>query len=167
MIYQSGHITQLHDLSRFDSGNEVLDGWLRGSAITADRMGTARTYVWTAAENSVVVGYFSLCPHEVRRDALPSKLTHGAPYAIPAILLARLALDRSLQGQGLGSSLLLDALSRASEAVAIVGGRLVVVDAIDDQAERFYEHHGFRPAPSRPMRLFRKVSDIAAAVGSG
>ena len=125
-------------------------------------MGTARTYVWTG--ETVVIGYFSLCPHEVRRDELPSKLAHGAPHSIPAILLARLALARCLQGQGLGASRMLDALVRATNAIDIVGGRLIVVDANDDKARRFYLHHGFRPAPSQPARLFRKASDVAAAV---
>lgn len=129
-------------------------------------MGTARSYVWTGTDN-IVVGYFSLCPHEVRRDVLPSALAHGSPYAVPAILLARLALDASLHGKGLGTDLLLDALTRAAEAVEIVGGRLIVVDALDEQAARFYEHHGFRAAPSRPARLFRKASDVAAAVRVG
>lgn len=162
-MYRSGRIAAAHDLSALRSGNETLDGWLRNAALTADAMGTARTYVWTDADGTVV-GYFSLCPHEVRRDVLPAAFAHESPYAVPAILLARLALDVSLQGRGLGTDLVLDALSRAAEAVEIVGGRLIVVDAIDADAARFYEHHGFHAVPSRPARLFRKVSDVAAAV---
>lgn len=163
-MYRSGRIAAAHDLSALRSGNETLDGWLRNAVLTADAMGTARTYVWTGVDGTVV-GYFSLCPHEVRRDVLPAALfAHGSPYAVPAILLARLALDVSLQGRGLGTDLLLDALSRAAEAVEIVGGRLIVVDAIGADAARFYEHHGFSAVPSRPARLFRKASDVAAAV---
>lgn len=162
-VYRSGRITAAHDLTCFQSENEALDGWLKTAALTADAMGTARTYVWTGSDD-VVVGYFSLCPHEVRRDAVPSALAHGSAHSVPAILLARLALDVSLHGQGVGTDLLLDALSRATEAVDIAGGRLIVVDAIDEQAARFYEHHGFRAAPSYPARLFRKASDVAAAV---
>ncbi len=164
-VYLSERIAARHDLAGFACGDETLDHWLAGSALTADAMGTARTYVWS--ENNVVVGYFSLCPHEARRDELPSKLSHGAPHSIPAILLARLALDRSLHGQGLGASLLLDALTRATDAIEIAGGRLIVVDAIDESARNFYEHHGFRAAPSRPARLFRKASDVAAVLRSG
>ncbi len=152
-------------MAGFACGNMTLDNWVRDAALTADAMGTARTYVWT--DENVVVGYFSLCPHEVRRDELPSKLAHGAPHGIPAILLARLALDRSVHGQGLGASLLLDALARATSAIDIVGGRLIVVDAIDEPARHFYQHHGFRFAPSRPARLFRKASDVAAALRGG
>jgi GNAT superfamily N-acetyltransferase len=161
-VYLSERIAVRHDLAGFASDGQTLDHWLAGSALTADAMGTARTYVWT--EQNVVVGYFSLCPHEVRRDELPSKLSHGAPHSIPAILLARLALDRRLHGQGLGASLLLDALGRATDAIEIAGGRLIVVDAINEPARRFYEHHGFRAAPTRPARLFRKASDVTAAL---
>lgn len=163
-MYRSGRLAAAQDLTRFRSGNDTLDGWLRRAAVTADAMGTARTYVWIGSDD-IAVGYFSLCPHEVRRDVLPSGFAHGSPYTVPAILLARLALDISLHGKGLGTDLLLDALSRAAAAVEIVGGRLIVVDAIDEQAVRFYEHHGFRAAPSRPARLLRKASDIAAAIG--
>ncbi len=158
----SERIASAHDLAGFACGDHTLDRWLAASALAADAMGTARTYVWS--ENSAVVGYFSLCPHEVRRDELPAKLGHGAPHSIPAILLARLALDRRLHGHGLGASLLLDALTRATDAIEIAGGRLIVVDAIDEPARRFYEHHGFHAAPTRPARLFRKASDVAAAL---
>jgi GNAT superfamily N-acetyltransferase len=162
-VYLSQRIAARHDPAGFACGNATLDHWLRTAALTADAMRTARTYVWT--NENVVIGYFSLCPHEVRRDELPSKLGHGAPHSIPAILLARLALDRGLHGHGLGASLLLDALGRAADAIEIAGGRLIVVDAIDEPARRFYEHHGLRPAPSQPARLFRKASDVAATLG--
>jgi GNAT superfamily N-acetyltransferase len=81
------------------------------------------------------------------------------------VLLARLALDRSLQGQGLGGELLLDALSRAVQASEIAAARLMVVDAIDDSAAAFYEHHGFVLVPGNRQRLVQKMSDIAAALG--
>lgn len=161
-MYLSERIAARHDAVAFACGNATLDDWLQRAALTADAMGTARTYVWL--DENVVVGYFSLCPHEVRRDQLPSRLSHGAPHSIPAILLARLALDQRLHGQGLAASLLLDALGRPAEAIEIAGGRLIVVDAIDERARRFYERHGFRSAPSRPARLFRKASDVAAAL---
>jgi GNAT superfamily N-acetyltransferase len=164
-VYLSERIAAGHELAAFACGEATLDRWLQSAALTADAMGIARTYVWT--RENAVIGYFSLCPHEVRRDELPSTLGHGAPRSIPAILLARLALDRRLHGQGLGSSLLLDALIRATDAIQIAGGRLIVVDAIDEPARRFSEHHGFRAAPSRPARLFRKASDVTAALRDG
>jgi GNAT superfamily N-acetyltransferase len=112
-----------------------------------------------------VVGYFSLCPHELRREALTRRLGHGAPESIPSILLARLALDAQLHGQRLGTQLLVDALTRAVAAVAATGGRLIVVDAIDEAAATFYEHHGFQRLPAAPHRLVIKASDAARSLG--
>ena len=80
------------------------------------------------------------------------------------MLLARLALDRALHGQGLGGELLLDALSRAVQASEVAAARLVVVDAIDEAAARFYEHHGFTAVPGNRQRLVQRISDIAAAL---
>jgi hypothetical protein len=77
-----------HDLAGFVCGSATLDRWHLGAALTAEATAAARNYVCT--DEDLVVGYFSLCPHEVRRDELPSRLGHGAPQSIPAILLARL-----------------------------------------------------------------------------
>jgi GNAT superfamily N-acetyltransferase len=154
-----------HQLERFSSGQHALDVWLQRHAGHAQSMRTARTFVWHTGDQ-VVVAYFSLAAHLVVRADLPPKVGRGAPDAIPAVLLARLALDRSLQGRGLGGSLLLDALSRAVAASEVAAARLVVVDAIDEAAAAFYEHHGFIAVPGNRQRLVQKISDIAAALGS-
>jgi len=152
-----------HDLERFDSGVEPLDRWLRTSAAQAQRMRTARTFVWHE-DGAQVVAYVSLAAHLVVRAELPKRVARGSPDAIPALLLARLALDRRLHGQGLGGELLWDALSRACAAADIAAARVVVVDAIDADAAAFYGHHGFTAVPDNPNRLVQKVSDIAAAL---
>ncbi len=161
--YRSEHLSAHHELERFDSGNETLDVWLRRAARHAEAANTGRTFVWVEPSSPGVVGYFTLAAHLVRRDDVPKSVGHGSPDAIPAILLARLALHRSLQGRGLGSQLLLDALERAVDASARAAARLVVVDAIDDQAAAFYERYGFRARPG-PRHLVRKASEVAAAL---
>lgn len=161
--FVSERIRADHVLGWFSCGQPVLDRWLAQNARTADLAGTARTFAW--ADDGVVVAYFSLCPHEVRRAVLPRRIGRGAPDAVPAILLARLALDSSLQGQGLGESLLIDALERARAAVSAAGGRLIVVDAIDGDAAHFYEHYGFLRCPDVPLRLVRKASDVLRSLG--
>lgn len=98
-----------------------------------------------------------MCPHEIRRDTLQKKFRHGDQFVIPAILLARLALDADLQGRGLGRQLLVDALQRAIVGVHAVGGRYIVVDAIDDDAASFYAHFGFVRTPQQ-FRLVMKAS---------
>lgn len=110
-----------------------------------------------------MVAYYTIVAHLIVRQDLPRPLAHGSPAQIPAVLLARLALDRTLQRLGLGGVLLAEALSRIVAATQIVAARFVVVDAIDDGAARFYAHHGFRPVPGS-QRLVQKVGDIAAAL---
>jgi len=84
---------------------------------------------------------------------------------IPAVLLAKLALAEQLHGQGLGTELLRVALETILAAAKKVGGRLVVVDAIDADARRFYVHHDFRPLPNDDRRLVIKLSSVAKALG--
>jgi predicted N-acetyltransferase YhbS len=126
-------------------------------------MRTAQTFVWHRGDG-VVRAYFSLAAHLVVRATVPVRVGRGAPDAIPAILLARLALDRSLHGTGLGGELLWDALARSVAASEIAAARVIVVDAIDEDAAAFSRHHGFQPSPANPLRLVQKVSDVAAAL---
>jgi GNAT superfamily N-acetyltransferase len=162
--FVSETLADQHLLEKFASGSSALDAWLQRHARHAQSTRTARTFVWHTGDQ-VVVAYFSLAAHLVVRAELPPKIGRGAPDAIPALLLARLALDRSLHGQGLGGELLLDALSRAVQASDVAAARLVVVDAIDEAAASFYEHHGFVAVPGNPQRLVQKINDIAAALG--
>jgi predicted GNAT family N-acyltransferase len=155
-----------HVLAHFRCGNELLDSWLKDSAINADRSGTGRTYVWLD-DRGEVVAYFTLAPHLIRRSELPSSVGRGAPDVIPAVLLARLALAQRLQGtpERYGGTLLADALSVAVEAIAKAGGRIIVVDAMNDAARSFYIHHGFVEVPEVHGRLVIKASDAARSLG--
>ena len=152
-----------HDLSAFASGVDALDAWLTRSASHAQAMKTAQTFVWHSG-NGVVVAYFSLAAHLVVRASLPSKIGRGSPDAIPAVLLARLALDRTLHGGGLGGELLWDALSRACAASEIAAARIIVVDAYDDRAADFYRRYGFVAVAENQLRLVQKTSDVTAAL---
>lgn len=149
-------------LGEFDSGRPELDRWLVEHALDAGVRRTARTFVWHRGDG-VVVAYYSLTAHLLQREELPHALGRGGPRQIPAVLLARLALNQSLQGQGLGAALLAEALQRVVAVTETVAARFVVVDAIDEPAAGFYEHHGFRRIPGT-RRLVQKVSDIAAAL---
>lgn len=159
----STRLTADHDTSSFVSGADDLDDWLRRSALNSDAAGNSRTWVWAPSGKSVVA-YYSLAPHVVRREDMPKKVARGSMRDIPSILLARLALTESLHGRRLGSALLADALTRILRAIDAVGGSLIVVDAIDDQAARFYEHHGFVPVPTDPLRLAIKASRVRASI---
>ncbi len=152
-----------HDLSEFDSGNDELDGWLRRHALAAQQMDSARTFVLTYQD--WVVGFFSLTMGSVLRQDAPARLVRGLPtYPVGMVLLARLAVDRREQGRGLGGTLLAEALRKALAAGEAAAARLVVVDAIDEDAARFYERYGFVPAPEHRLRLYRRMKDIARSL---
>jgi GNAT superfamily N-acetyltransferase len=139
-----------------------LDEWLIDHARAAQARRTAQTFVWHRGDR-MVLAYYSLVAHLLQRAELPRALGRGGPRQIPAVLLARLALDRSLHGQGLGGALLAEALGRVVGVTETVAARFVVLDAHDERAASFYEHHGFRRIPGT-LRLVQKVADIAAAL---
>jgi GNAT superfamily N-acetyltransferase len=116
-------------------------------------------------DDDSVVGYFAIAPHLLERDAVPARIGRGAPRQIPAILLAKLALDKRAQGSGLGRALLVRALERIVDVAREAGGKLIVVDAIDEAAAAFYEHHDFIRLPGNPHRLVMKMSTAARALG--
>lgn len=161
MPFVSEAINEHHDGSYFDSGKPDLDQWLRQHARTTEARRTGRTFVWH--EDGHIAAYYTIAAHLLVREDLPRAMGRGNPGQIPAVLLARLALDKTLHGQGLGGALLADALKRIVVATHTVAARFVVVDAIDDAAHRFYEHHGFRAVPGT-LRLVQKISDVAAAL---
>jgi GNAT superfamily N-acetyltransferase len=165
VTYVAEPLGDSHDLATFESGNEELDDWLRLHARTATGHGT-RTYV-VLDDGGDVVGYFAIAPHTIDRDDLSKAQGRGAPRQIPAILLAKLALDRRLHGRGLGGELLVVALTTIVGAARRAGGKFVVVDAIDEPAARFYEHFELQRMPDSPDRLVRKLSTIARALDLG
>jgi GNAT superfamily N-acetyltransferase len=155
-----------HHVERFRCGNEDLDSWLRRHAQAAQQMDFARTFVLVRAGQ--VIGYFSLTMGSVLRQNAPARLVRGLPhFPVGMVLLARLAVDETEHGSGFGAFLLAEALVRSAAAGEAAAARLVVVDAIDDDAVAFYEHYGFIPAPEHPRRLYRRMKDIRASLGTG
>ena len=163
-MFRSERLTSAHDVNPFDSGQPPLDDWLKRAAVTADRAGTARVTVWIA-DDGTVAAYFATAPHVVSAMDVPEPIARGSPGTIPAILLARLALRADLQGQGLGAVLLVDALAAVLDGIIAVGGRVIVVDAIDDAAVSFYRHEGFLSTPPNERRLVMKASKAAVSLG--
>jgi predicted N-acetyltransferase YhbS len=153
-----------HEFEDFACGRDELDNWLRMHARDSERRDLARTFV-VCRGGPRVVGYYSLTMGSVRRADAPTKLVRGLPgYPVGMVLLARLAVDQKEQGTGLGASLLTDALIRALHAGESVASRLIVVDALDNQAAGFYRRFGFIPAPEHPLRLFLRLKDIRASL---
>jgi GNAT superfamily N-acetyltransferase len=144
-----------HNRSEFDCGQAMLNDWLQALAGQFDRRNLARTFVATRAESARVLGYYALSSHRIVYDALPDEESKGLPKLdIPVILLGRLAVDLTGQGQGLGADLLIDALRRSLAISQEIGIRAVEVDAIDESARRFYQMYGFRPLLDDPRHMF-------------
>ncbi len=143
-----------HARAAFDCGKPALNEWLRRYAGQCDRRDLARTYVAVRPGASDVLGYYAISNHQVSYESLPEEQAKGLPaIELPAVLLGRLAVDRSVQGRGLGRELLLDALRRAEYLARHIGIRVVEVEAIDEDACRFYVKYGFLPLLDDPRHL--------------
>jgi predicted N-acetyltransferase YhbS len=144
-----------HEVACFKCGREQLDRWLLAYAGQGQRRDTARTFVVCRANEAEVVGYYTLVASQVGHARATSGVQRGASkyFPIPVCLIARLAVDRSEQGAGLGRSLLLDALRRTVHASRSVGMRAALVHAFDEEAAAFYARFGFRPASTEPLTL--------------
>jgi GNAT superfamily N-acetyltransferase len=151
-----------HDCHGFDCGIAELDEWLVRTAPLAAAAGTAAT--WVLCRDRRVVGYYALAMGSVRHEVAPSRLRRGQPDPVPVLLLAKLALHREEHGTGLGADMLRDALIRAIAGARQFGARAVIVDAIDDRAFTFYQHHGFLPFPGQ-LRLYRRIGDLERSLG--
>jgi GNAT superfamily N-acetyltransferase len=150
-----------HDASGFESGSPALDRYIKAYALASQRANVAQTYVAAATER--IVGYHTLVVGSVTYEGAPQRMTKGAPrHPVPIMLLARLAVDISWQGKGLGAALIVDAMRRVLQVADIAGVRAMAVHAKDENARRFYEHLGFEPFPDQPLTLYRLLKDIHA-----
>ena len=153
-----------HDLSEFDCGKHAsLNEWLKRFARMNQASGDTRTYV--VHRDSRVAGYYSLAPGSISRREATVRASKSAPEPIPIVLLARLAVDKQEQGQGIGSALLKDALKRAYAGAEIIGGRAVLVHAIDAEAAAFYRRYGFETCPGMELHLMLLMKDLRASLG--
>lgn len=153
-----------HDVGEFDcKKHQSLNDWLKRFALISQQSESARTYV--VHRNNRVVGYYSLCPGSVAREEATERVAKGQPaHPIGIILLARLAIDHTEQGHGLGKALLKDALGRASQASDIIRARAVLVHAIDEEARKFYMHFDFEACPLNKLHLILLMKDLRILV---
>jgi predicted N-acetyltransferase YhbS len=136
-----------HDPSAFESGEKVLDDWLRRRALRNADIGASRSYVICPSGEARVVGYFALSMGQILNRDAAGAMRRNMPQTIPAVVLGRLAVDITWHRRGLGALLLHDAASRAVQAGRQVAARLLLVQAISPAAEAFYRHHGFVRLP--------------------
>lgn len=156
-------LTAAHDVSAFSCGKPALDQWIRTRALSNQEKGF--TAVLVVHEDGRVVGYYGLAPTAVVPGTMPRSMRTGQPPdPVPCLLLGQLATDRAWAGRGIGTGLLKHALSRCVEAATLVGGRALLVHAIDDEAADFWRRRGFLPSKDDPFILFRGIQAIAASL---
>lgn len=166
MDYLIERLGKRHSREGFDCGKPSLNDFLARLASQYEKRNLARTYVLVRSGEVKVVGYYTLASSAIEFDTLPPEQTKKLPqHPIPAILLARLAVDNSLRGQKMGARLLRDCFERCLLLADQIGIHSVVVDALDDEAAGFYEHFGFTRFLQQPSTLFLPISVIKQHVG--
>ncbi len=151
----------------FQCGEPALDEWLKRHARAAQASDSARVFVAPHEDGETVIGYYALAAAQVAPKDATARALKGQPQArpVPAILLARLAVDQKHQGAGLGRSLLQDVLLRCVEAADAIGARVLLVHAKHDAAKSWYLQYGFEESPTDPLHLLMLMKDVRAFLG--
>jgi GNAT superfamily N-acetyltransferase len=152
-----------HNLSGFDAGEPTLDDWLRRRAFQNEESAASRTYVMRFGAR--VAAYYTLAVGAIAHAQAPGRIRRNMPDPVPAMVLGRLAVDKTFQGSGIGTGLLRDAVLRTVQAADIAGIRVILVHAISTIAKRFYERYGFVASPVDPLTVMITVGEAAKLLG--
>ena len=162
MIAPPESLASHHLLNDFCCGIDALDDWLKRRALNNQTSGATRTFV-TCIDNKVV-GYYALAAGGISNESTIGKFRRNMPNPIPVIILARLAIDSSCQGRGLGRALFRDAGLRIDRSADTIGIRGIIVHAISAEAKNFYVALGFNESPLEPMTLMITLNDLRACI---
>lgn len=158
-------LNSFHDVTAFACGRPVLDNWLKTRALSNQEKGF--TVVMVVHDAGRVAGYYGLSPTSAVPTSLPRSIRTGQPPdPVPCLLLGQLATDLNWAGKGIGTSLLRHALMRCVAGARLIGGRALVVNALDEEATAFWRRRGFLPSKDEPMTLYRSIQDIAASIAA-
>ncbi len=154
-------LNKSHDRSGFDCEQESLNQYLQQIARQHISKGLSRTFVLVdKSEPQVIIGFFTLTLCEVLCSQLPPELAKKYPSKVPGVKLARLAVDKLWQRQGIGEILMIDAMKKALALSDYAGGIGLFVDALNDSAKTYYERYGFVSLVDRPREMFLPFSTI-------
>lgn len=159
-------IAKSHDRKAFDCGDPEMNIFLQRFARQGHEQNAVKTFC-AIADNPPhrVLGFYSLAPAAIEHDVIPVSMTKGlARHNVPGFLLARLAVDKSVAGRGLGGQLLLAAALRCIRVTGEVGGVLMIIDAKNDRAARWYAGYGAEALSDRPWTLVVPLAAFAAAL---
>ncbi|MFT3778256.1 MAG: GNAT family N-acetyltransferase [Ottowia sp.] len=165
MIEGPEPLAERHDVSAFSCGHAALDRWLQTRALSNQQKGF--TAVVVVHVGGRVVGFYGLSPTAVLPAQLPRAIRTGQPPdPVPCLLLGQLATDTAWAGRGVGTGLVKHALQRSVAAARLIGGRALVVHAVDADAAAFWVRRGFVASRDDPLLLFRSMTDIAASLAA-
>jgi len=151
-----------HAVETFDCGEEALNRFLVRFALPNQLANASQTYAGLAKDDAIV-GFYTLVVGEVRHEGAPERLTKGlARHPVPVMLLARLGVSTTWQGQGIGAGLLRDAILRTLQVADIAGVRALAVHAKNEAARSFYARFDFQPSPTDPLHLYALIKDLKA-----
>jgi GNAT superfamily N-acetyltransferase len=159
-------LTREHDVEAFQCGEPELDEWLQRHALAAQASDSARVFAAILPDRVTVVAFYAVTAAQVLPSAATARTMQGQPRnrPVPAVLLARFGVDERYQGQGLGRSLLQDAMIRSAAAADIIGARVILVHAKTERARDFYLRFGFEPSPTDPLHLLILMKDVRRAI---
>jgi len=161
-------ISKKYDRDAFDCGEPALNEFLRRHARKTHELGGAKTFLAIDDnDNKTILGFYSLSPASIAYTRTPEIIKRGlARHDVPGFRLARLAVDRNVQGRGLGGQLLLSAGGRCLRAAGAVGGVMLVIDAKDSRVAHWYASYGALPVLDAPLTLMLPLTTIQAVLKS-
>lgn len=164
--WQEAPIAKVHDRERFDCGEAAMNDFLRHHARQSHEKGGAKAFVASPLDDATqVMGFYSLSPASIEYARTPVLFRKGlARYDVPVFRLGRLAVDKNVQGQGMGGQLLLAAGRRCLRAAAEVGGVALLIDAKNEGVAAWYKSYGALPLLDTPGSLVLPLTTIAAAL---
>lgn len=159
-------IAKRHDRTAFDCGDAALNEFLRRYARQTHEQGGAKTFVAVDDDNPThILGFYSLSPAAVEFARTPDLVKRGlARHDVLVFRLGRLAVDRTMQRQGLGGQLLLAAGRRCLRAAQEVGGVALLIDAKNEAVANWYVGYGALPLLDAPLVLLLPLATIKAAL---
>jgi GNAT superfamily N-acetyltransferase len=159
-------IGKQYDREVFDCGEQALNDFLRLHARKSHERGGSKTFLAIdEGDGKTVLGYYTLSPASLTYARSPESVRRGlARHDLPVFRLGRLAVDRALQGQGLGGQLLLAAGRRCILAASEVGGVALLIDAKNERAAKWYASYGAVPLLDAPLSLLLPLRTIEAAL---
>jgi GNAT superfamily N-acetyltransferase len=165
-VWHEEPIGKTHNRQAFDCGEAALNEFLQRYARKSHELGGAKTFLAiSAADKETILGFYTLFPASVEYARTPELLRRGlARHDIPCFRLARLAVDRSVQKQGLGGQLLLAAGRRCLLAAREVGGVALLIDAKNEAVAKWYASYGAVPLADAPLTLLLPLATIEAAL---